>query len=225
MSCSTGIVRNYECDDETFYPVPGGGASMFYTTWSWWACMASLGLLVVYLVLICFSKNRQVSRLLTTYLFQLFVIALIAMPAINSVGVLGASQLLLAKNFKLSDRDTHKPPTHATGMTSQFFQSIQNVNFFAHILPGMLAIGILLGLSFGRQSRSSRSWQQNLGLAAMILCLNLVFVMIWMAIPTEKGHTWIEKVKEVYNDPPGWIFGIQAGIVLLLIFLVSFKVA
>jgi hypothetical protein len=218
MDCKTGIVKDYTCDDQTEYPVPSGGSSIFYTTWSFNLIFAAVCLLVLFLILHAIPMLRK--GILSNKWLQLSVIPLIAMPAINSIGVLWTSQLLLAKNFKLVSQPND---SGKKGLTTTFFSGITNINFKAHILPGLVGIFVLMGLSLGRTS-TSRPWKLNLGMACLIVILNLLFIGIWMAVP-ENGKTGLNKLNDVYNNPPPWFFAAQAGIVLGLAFIVSFRIA
>ena len=221
-SCKTGIVTGGQCDDHTRYPVPSSGASSFYTTWSLYVCWIACGLLVVYLSMVLVGKTRRKTfqtNVLQKTPFQLITLSLIAMPAINSIGVLLASQLLLSKNFKLVSTDKELSDK---SITTSFFQGMMDINFNAHIVPGLLGIVILLGLGLGRQT--TRTWQANLGLACSVILLNCILVGVWMAVP-ENSKQGIDKIKDVYNDPPGLIFVFQFLLVCILAFMVAFKIA
>lgn len=216
-TCQTGIRKNGECDDDTKYPVPSGGASSFYTTWSFFMMFISFGLLLVYLIM---QPIKAFASITSNKWFQLVAILLIAMPAVNSIGVLCTSQLLLSKDFKLVT--TSSTDTGPKSITTPFFQETMNINFKYHILPGLLAIIVLLVLTTIRHQ--PRSWSQSLMLGLAILVLNLFVIGIYMIVPVD-GKQGFDKINDVYNNPPAYIFGIQFLLVILVACLVSFKVA
>lgn len=243
----TGIRDSCQLDTNTVYDAPSGGAPIFYTTWSFYMCLIAIGILFVYLCMRGIGKLGSVpghpnlrqfnAKVIENPTFQAIMIALIAMPAINSIGVLSTSQLLIAKNFKLKDTTTGKvlsPPAEADkALATGFFTKMMDVNFKVHILPGLLGIGMLVLLALGRTTNVNyaghtksvgRSWLSNLGIVGLILALNLLLIGIWMAVPENKKRG-IDKLNDVYSDPPGYMFAIQLGIVLLLAFVVAFKLA
>ena len=171
--------------------------------------------------------------------FQIIMISLIAMGAINSVGVFSTSQLLLAKNFKLVDEeDPTKPIPDNLAISTSFFHNAMNINLDAHQIPAIIAILliVLLGSCKTRntthkgKTTTGRTWKANLGLFGGILLAQCILVFLWMAVPvkdekTGKTYQWVEKLKYVYADPPGWFFGIQALLVLVLTLTIAFKIA
>ena len=245
-TCPTGITKG-DCDEDTVYDAPSGGAPMFYTTWSFYMCFIAVGLLVLYLVMRGLGKLGTTpghpklqafnSKVIENPTFQALMVALIAMPAINSVGVLGTSQLLIAKNFKLKDVQSGEvlgpEATKSKSLSTTFFKDVMGINLDVHILPGIVGIVILLCLALGRTRNVNypgntknvgRTWMSNLGIVGLILALNLIVIGIWMAVP-ENDKRGIDKLNDVYADPPAYFFVIQLLLVVLLAFLVAFKIA
>lgn len=226
-------MKTQGCADSIVYPVPSAGSSAFYTTWSFYACMVSMGLLVVYLTMTLVGKGPKHHRFRTNVLgnrvFQLVAIALIAMPALNSVGVLSTSQFLLAKNFKLVNKTKGQKVPDDVAISTMFFHNAMNINLDAHIVPGVLGVCILVCLALGRQ-KPARSWRWNLGLAGLIILLNLLLAFVWMAVPVEDSDThqtyqWISKIRYVYADPQASLFIPQFIIVIVLAFIMAFRIA
>lgn len=234
-TCKTGIRKDGECPANWQYPVPSAGTSAFYTTWSFFYCMIAVGILALYLILTLVGKGKRQQKFQTKVLenkvFQLIMISLIAMGALNSIGVLSTSQLLIAKNFGLVDLKTNKPllpnEMEEASLTTTFFHNVMNINLDSHIMPGILGMIMLLCLGLTRQS--PRPWRWNLGLACLILILNIVLVGIWMAVPVKdkdgKVYQGIAKLKYVYSNPPGWFFAVQIAMIVVLAFIVAFRIA
>jgi hypothetical protein len=200
--------------------------------------------MVVYLLLTTLGRNKKFPKLhtlTTNRLFQCIVIGVIAMGAINSIGVLSTSQLLLATNFKLVDAQSGKPLPPAkmedVSLTTTFFHNSMNINFDAHIVPGILGMFLLMLLGVCRTTKThyngkttmGRSWKANLGLFGYILLLQAILIGVWMCVPItdDEGvkYTWIKKLKYVYANPKGYLFGIQAGIVVALALILAFNIS
>lgn len=204
----TGIVVGGECDPASTFPVPADGSSAFFTTWSLFAVLVSSLLLLVALILkACFPFK------LGTYMWV--VLGLLAMPAVNSVGVLWASQLLLALNLKLSTDD----PQDMHSISQPLLGFITSVNFKSHILPGLIGVLTLLACPKPRTNRTRCVF----GLALVVFLV--VFVGLWMAVPATTSDDnqvfGIDKINYVYNNPPLWIFGTQVVVALLVIALLA----
>ena len=230
-SCPNGIIQSSNCANGVVYPVPSAGSSVFYTTWSWVYCMICIGLVVVYAILHGLGKKLpKLGKATNNVVYRIVMISLIAMGAINSVGVLSTSQLLLTKNFKLVNKDDPKKPIPDNlSISTTFFHNAMEINFDAHIVPGILAILILVLLGTCKSSKQ-RSWKASLGLLGGMLSAQILLVFLWMAVPvkdekTGKTYQWIQKLKYVYADPPGYFFGVQALLVIVLSLAMSFKIA
>lgn len=229
-TCANGIYKADTCADGVKYPVPSAGKAAFYTTWSFYTCMISVGLFLVYLLMTLVGKGKKRAKfrnnVLNNKTFQLIMIGLIAMPALNSVGVLSTSQLLLAKNFKLINEDG-TINKDKLALSTKFFNTSMNINLDSHIVPGLLGVCVLIGLALTRHKQ--RPWKWNLGIACFIILLNLLLVSLWMSVPVmdddDKPLVWIDKLKFVYADPAGWFFIVQFAMVFILAFIISFRVA
>lgn len=237
-TCPNGVFKasTSTCASNINYPVPSAGRAAFYTTWSFYTCMISVVLFIVYLLMVLVGKGKHQARFRTKVLnnkvFQLIMIGLIAMPALNSVGVLSTSQLLLSKNFKLINEDkkqvVSKDDMKNYALSTTFFNNAMNINLDSHIIPGLLGFCVLLGLSLTRHD--ARPWKWNFGIACFIILLNLLLASIWMSVPVydekeKKSYVWIEKIKYVYANPTAWFFILQFSVVIILALVVSFRVA
>lgn len=233
-SCPNGIFRAEasNCAKDIRYPIPSAGKVAFYTTWSFYTCMISVGLFLVYLLMTLVGKGKKQTKfrnnVLNNKTFQLIMIGIVAMPALNSIGVLSTSQLLLAKNFKLLDKDGNVT-TKNLALSTKFFNSSMNINLDSHIVPGLLGICVLIGLSLTRHK--ARPWKWNVGIACFIILLNLLLVSLWMSVPVlddnddDKPKVWFDKLKLVYADPAAWFFVVQFAMVFILSFVVAFRIA
>lgn len=230
-TCPSGIVEGGKCSTNIVYPIPSAGPAAFYTTYSWYMCMIGIVLLMVYLILTLVGKGPRHQKfqreLLQNKVFHLIMVALIAMPAINSIGVLSTSQQLLAKNFKLVDKDQGKVPDDIS-ISAVFFKNAMNINVDSHIIPGLLGACALLALGLGRQP-GLWNWHWKLGLAGLIILLNVLLAFIWLAVPLKdddgKTYQWIEKLKFVYADPPAELFGVQLAFCVVAPLVVAFCIA
>lgn len=237
-SCKNGIIQSSNCAKNIVYPVPSAGAASFYTTWSFMYIMICIGLAAIYAILNGLGRLKSLPKLgkaTTNVTFQVVMISLIAMGAINSIGVFSTSQLLLAKNFKLVNTKGGPVPKNLA-ISTEFFHNAMEVNFDAHLVPAIIAILIimLLGACKTKQTNykgktiSGRTWKANLGLFGGIMLAQILLVFLWMAIPvkdeeTGKMYQWVEKIKYVYASPPGWFFGVQAGLIVVLALAMAFK--
>ncbi len=240
-SCPNGIIQSTTCAPaDIIYPVPSAGSAAFFTSWSWVYIMFCLALGVLYAILNGLGRLKTLPKLgkvTTNVTFQVFMLSLIAMGAINSVGVFSTSQLLLAKNFKLVNTKGGPLPDDLAISTS-FFHNAMNINLDAHQIPAIIAILllVLLGTCKTKQTHHKgktamgRSWKANLGLFGGIMLAQILLVFLWMAVPvkdkkTGKTYQWVEKIQYVYADPPGWFFGVQALLVFVLALAMAFKIS
>lgn len=232
--CGTGIRTNGTCAVWE-YPVPSAGASAFFTTWSLYYILICVGLMAVYLVMTLVGAGKHQAtfkaKVLNNNGFQIIMKSLIAMGALNSIGVLSTSQLMIAKNFGLVYPATKQPLNPSdmenASLTTTFFNKVMTINLNSHVIPGLLGMVLLLLLSLTRQAPRSR--RCNFTLAGATILLNLVMVGIWLAVPVKdsngKSYAGFEKLKYVYNTPPGYFFIIQFALVITLAFIVAFRVA
>ena len=242
--CATGVRAGGVCDPDVKYHVPSGGEASFYTTWSFYLCLVAVFFLACYLTATLtakFGRGKSVAirsfkeKVLQNPVFQLVAVALIAMPFLNSIGVLFTSQMLLAKNFKLGQatgKDIACPQLadEPKSITTGFFNKTMDINLVFHIVPAIIAVAGLLLLSLnrtgrtlyrGKETRGGRGPKWNLALAGLIFAYNLVFMGMYMVVPAD-GKFGMAKVNDVYNDPPATFFVAQLAIVLVLCFTVSF---
>ena len=198
--CKTGVFAGGVCDPDVQYHVPSGGEGSFYTTWSFYLCIVGVFFLCCYLAATLVARSASGSsarirnfkeQVLENPVFQLVAIALIAMPFLNSIGVLFTSQMLLAKNFKLNQTDPKdaacpKLLNEPKSISTSFFDRSMNINLLFHITPAIIAIAGLLLLSLNRTGRTlfkgqerkgGRGWKWNLGLGALIFAYNLIFIV------------------------------------------------
>ena len=159
--CDTGVRAGGVCDPDVRYHVPSGGEASFYTTWSFYLCLIAVFFLVCYLaatLVAAVGSNKSIGirnfkeNVLQNPVFQIIAIALIAMPFLNSIGVLFTSQMLLAKNFKLKQEDGDeavcpKLRDKPKSITTSFFNKSMNLNLIFHIVPAIVAVAGLLLLS------------------------------------------------------------------------------
>lgn len=220
--CKNGIAFTASCADNIKYPVPGSGAPAFYTTWSFYYIFIALGLLLLYCIMLIAAKaSSRLNSLMTNKTLTIIVTSLIAMGAVNTVGVYSTSQLLLKNNFKLINTDGQAVPDNI-GFQPSFFHKIIDINYTAHLVPMLIAVFILVILCTTQRAASVADQTK---LFVSIFVLQLLFVFIWMAVPIKTGDTkvtFINKINAVYNNPPKNVFGIQLVVVVLLILLVSF---
>ena len=214
MSTCTGIVVGGQCDPASTFPVPADQTGAFFTTWSLFAVIvASLLLLLGLSVKACLPFKSAKTDNLPWYAW--IVIGLLAMPAVNSIGVLWASQLLLALNLKLSTKD----PQDMHSISQPLLGFITSVNFKSHVLPGLIAVLALLACPKPRSNKTRCVF----GLA--LLFFLVVFVALWLAVPAVTSDNQqvfgIDKINYVYNNPPLWIFGTQVVVTLLVIALLA----
>lgn len=207
--CKTGILVGGVCDNQTSYPVPSEGAPSFYTTWSLYACFAGCFLTVVCAALSLASKsfpNSTFAMHLATIWARTVLMVVSAACAVNSLGVLLASQLLLSDNFKLVSSPSSQPD-QPRSLSQKFFGSIMQVNFKAHIVPALLGALILLVLlaSWAGQTKSVVAWPV---VSASIFVLVALFAFIWMAVPVE-NRVFVDKINLVYNSPDMQVFAWQ----------------
>ena len=215
MSTCTGIVAGGECDPASTFPVPADGSGAFFTTWSLFAVIAATFLLLVALFVktcLCLKKNTKHENLPW---YTWVVWGLLVMPAVNSIGVLWASQLLLALNLKLSTQN----PQEMHSISQPLLGFITSVNFKSHILPGLIGALALLAAPKPRTTKTRCVF----GLALVFFLI--VFVGLYLAVPatTPDNHQvfGIDKINYVYNNPPLWIFGTQVVVALLVIALLA----
>lgn len=221
--CKTGILVGGVCDDQTSYPVPSEGAPSFYTTWSMYACFAGCFLAVVFAALSLASKSFPHSVFAThpatTWVCTILMVVSAAC-AVNSIGVLLASQLLLADNFKLVTNQSNQPnqpvqpvqpdqPDQPRSLSQPFFKSIMQVNFKAHIVPALLGVLIVMILPACLYKTNLPHLPNQWAIvSACIFVLVALFAFIWMAVPVE-NRVFADKINFVYNSPDMQVFAWQ----------------
>ena len=224
--CPLGIIEG-RCDTAGSYKMPAS-TSDFYTTWSFYMVCISLGLACVYVVANEINKAHGKVEWLGVVLSSI-VAPLAVWGAANSIGVLATSQQLLGWNFTQSIDTGHVKAGKETGITLTFADYIFRDNFWAHIVPGLAAIVILLLVCCSRSASNVKPWH---GIVAGLIAM-VVFVGAYMCTPcappvtTEDGKPLfaIGKINYVYNDPQAWMFISQAVLTVLVLVLVPLFMA
>lgn len=226
-TCPNGIVRSSGCASDIRYPVPSAGSSSFFTTWSFYYILIAAGIMFLFasskLISLQLSSVRAILQ--NKYVYIILCV-LISCGIINSLGVFTASQLMLTDNFNLVN-STGQPVPKDIGMMPSFFHRIQQINLIAHQLPALIAVFLILLLSVCRSPSVLTAKSRSVILFFTILA-QLLLIFIWMCVPIHDANNkplrFIKKINEVYNDPPAYIFGVQAAVVVVSAVCISYAV-
>jgi hypothetical protein len=199
------------CDPGTQYPVPSGGAEAFYTTWSFYGIFAALALLLIYCCIVFIPKIKGSKALRYSFL------PVIGAFTINSMSVGLVSQILFAYNFKLAGPNATKG---TKSLKTNFFEKMMGVNFKFHITPMVLAIFMMIALLLVHRATGS-VWMNPWLLIGLTVLWQVGFVMTYSSVPVKDANTGkclygYQKLQNVYNNPPGWIWAVMAGSSLVL---------
>ena len=186
---------------------PGGGASSFYTTWSFYAIIAATCFTVIMGIIFAFSP-----KLASCEWFSTLCLALMIGFAVNSLAVAVTSQFLLNFNWKPLN------PNSRTAADENWIKKLNNINATVHLLPVILAL-VILTITINMK------WTGNktiLYFAAV--CVPIIYFTIWLCIPVPKSKgsseqtNFTNKVAYVYNFPSTWIMGLMPIVVALAAF-------
>lgn len=194
-------------DNSAKWKGPGGGASSFYTTWSFYAIIAATCFTVIMGIIFAFSP-----KLASCEWFSTLCLALMIGFAVNSLAVAVTSQFLLNFNWKPLN------PKSRTAADENWIKKLNNINATVHLLPVILAL-VILTITINMK------WTGNktiLYFAAV--CVPIIYFTIWLCIPVPKSKgsseqtNFTNKVAYVYNFPSTWIMGLMPIVVALAAF-------
>ena len=177
---------------------PGGGPSSFYTTWSFWAIIATTIFTLLIVPLLFFVPKFSNSELMSS-----LSLAIIIGFAVNSLAVALTSQFLLNFNWKPLD------PNNRTAADENWIKKLNNINAKVHLLPIILSLFILTLII-------KAPWKGNKTILYFASCLvSVIFFIVWLCVPVpvspdnkkDKTRPW-NKIAYVYNFPDAWIMGL-----------------
>ena len=177
---------------------PGGGASSFYTTWSFYAIIAATCFTVIMGIIFAFSP-----KLASCEWFSTLCLALMIGFAVNSLAVAVTSQFLLNFNWKPLN------PQSRTAADENWIKKLNNINATVHLLPVILAL-VILTITINMK------WSGNKTILYFaVLSVPIIYFTIWLCIPVPKNKgssemtNYTNKVAYVYNFPSTWIMGLM----------------
>ena len=187
-------------DNSATWKGPGGGASSFYTTWSFYAIIAATCFAVLMGIVFAFSP-----KLARTEWFSTLCLAIMIGFAVNSLAVAVTSQFLLNFNWKPLNPD----PTARTAADEKWIKKLNNINATVHLLPIILAL-VILTITIRMR------WKGNKTILYFVaLSVPIIYFTIWLCIPVPKSKesnemtNFTNKVAYVYNYPSTWIMGLM----------------
>ena len=232
-NCPTGMVKGGTCAGHVYYKTPAVGISAFYTTWSFILCIAACGFALVYLA---GSVARKVSKGYTPFAevtLDYILLPLIILAAANSVGVLLCSQLILKTNIKNSFHVPKGTDINQDAVTIKFLNNMLGLNFDEHILPALLAVGLVVLIICVPKAPASKKYITF----AVSLLTWLVFLIAYFCVPVQakykkpestksakrdgKNLFFVDKINFVYNNPPWYVFVLHVITAITIICLLS----
>lgn len=187
---------------------PGGGASSFYTTWSFYAIVAATCFTIITSIIFTFSPNLTKNEFFTT-----LCLAIMIGFAVNSIAVAVTSQFLLNLSWKPVKSKCRK------ATDERWIKKLNKINATVHLVPVILALFILT-------MTINMKWNGDktiLYFASAIV--PILYFTIWLCIPVPKNKgseemtDFTNKVVYVYNYPSTWIMGLMPVTVALATFM------
>ena len=169
---------------------PGGGPSSFYTTWSYYAIIAT-GIFAT----ISFAILHRFPSVAKSKVWSIVILGLVIGFATNTMGVGIVSQALLTSNWKPLD------PKHEVLVTESWAQKLNKINLRVHLIPILLALVLLCAVVTVPWSGS----KFHLYIASCVV--STVFFFVWSLVPvpisptSNKKTNPFTKVSTVYSSP------------------------
>ena len=208
--CTNGELT---CIPDSDFKGPGGGSSKFYTTWSFFAILV---VLIVVLPGAYITSDWLPNKWNNKLISGAFLAVLIGFAA-NSVGVGVTSQFLVTKGKPLVQTQNGELPL----ITQEWLKWFNELNSKVHLVPVLLSLFIIVMV--GRLPWSGGSLE--LILPAVIIPVVFFFIWALVPIPKEKGSkemtTPWNKASVVYNSPP---FSIEAWLPICIFLVVVLTV-
>jgi hypothetical protein len=176
---------------------PGGGPSIYFTTWSYYGIIATAIFAMVAIPALYLIPRLSHSRIVSS-----LIVMLITGFAVNSLAVAVTSQGLLSWDWKPLD------PKAQVAISEDWVIKLTKVNATVHLIPTLLSLVLLSGLVTVPWSGSKR----DIYIGACIIAA--VFFFIWLCTPiydksVERNTTPLNKIQTVYNSPPAYLAAIQ----------------
>ena len=181
-------------DERARWVGPGGGPTAFYTTWSFYAIIATVLFSCIALPIL-----HMVPKAARSKPISIIILALIVGFAANSIGVAITAQMLLSFNWKPLD------PTTEIAVAEKWAKNLTTTNIKVHLVPAAISLLLLAAVI-------TVPWcQKKTILWISSIVIPTLFFGIWSCVPVpfEKGSikktTIFNKAARVYNHPSALI--------------------
>ena len=178
----------------------------YYTIWSDYLMLASMMLLLAYVVGVYIQNHRKSSIGIGAQRIRCIVRGILIFTAVNVVAVLLASGHMDSYNFK---KRLDLPKTSEEEEDQQVDASVPldgvkkmlQHNFRGHVLPVLLAVLLLFVLKF--TARFEKGGSNGYSCVAALV-FGAVFVLAYLSVPskgTEQPAVFMNKINQVYQQP------------------------
>lgn len=178
--------------------------SAYFTTWSYYAIIATLFFAVISIPILYKYKNLQSSR------FAILILAIIIGFSANTLAVGATSQGLMNYNWRPLD------PNNPVLVKEEWLVKFNRKNLKVHLIPVIISIFLLVLIT-------AAPWK---GSKVELFCLSvfipIIFFMIWLCVPVAKKKGSKEKTNPfnkasiVYSSPPIFIELLQPLVIILM---------
>jgi hypothetical protein len=227
------ISKNKNCPNHVYYAQsnlcaknikwkgPGGGASSFYTTWSFFLNFIILGLGIIVLIFHLIAPHNNIKNIMANIMTP-GIIGIIA----NIIGVFLVAQLLISYEWSIQDTNPNERQDDGLAVSNSFIISVNKINFIYHQLPVLFIIPLIFILYAIKSKITTKT-------IIYALIFIAAFFIIWDVIPVNKtsdgsipGKTNpLDKPKYVYNYPPLWLMVLLPITWVVICFLFYFVAA
>lgn len=185
----------------------------YYTVWSGDLMLASIIVLLLYVVGVIYQQisNKLVSS--TALLLRSVVRGILIFTAVNSIAVLVTSFHMDAngfdRRFEMGTEDTQKK-----GVSIEETKKILKLHFKVHVIPVLLSMLIFTTLLF--TSRFERKHKKYQGWSAVSAILfGVLFVLVYLSVPAQvDGSQFKRKLDSIYLEPETKTLVLFVGVLL-----------
>lgn len=179
----------------------------YYTVWSDYLMLASMLLLLAYVVGVYVQNRNKSSIGIGAQRLRCIVRGILIFTAVNVVAVLLASSHMDSYFEKRLEMGSNKEDDEENEGPAQVFVPLDGVkktikhNFRGHVLPVLLAVLLLFVLKF--TARFEKGGSNGYSCAAALV-FGAVFVTLYLSVPskgTKKPAVFVNKLNQVYQQP------------------------
>lgn len=174
----------------------------YYTVWSDYLILASMMLVLAYVVGVYIQNRRKSSIGIGAQRIRCIVRGVLIFTVVNVIGVLLASSHMDSYNFdKRLELAENPEDKQDVAVSLDGVEKMLQHNFRGHVLPVLLAVLLLFVLKF--TARFEKGGSNGYSCVAALV-FGAVFVLAYLSVPskgTEQPAVFMNKINQVYQQP------------------------